>query len=71
QQAFNEANQDKAIEGSICPDRSVARGYELGGALGISGTPTMVFEDGTLFPGYLPPEKLLEAVKQIHQQAIK
>lgn len=71
QQAFNDASNDKAVEGSVCPDRSVARGYELGQAIGINGTPTLVFEDGTVFPGYLPPEKLLEAAKQIHAQAKK
>ncbi len=69
QQAFNDANNDKAVEGSVCPDRSIARGYELGQAMGINGTPTLVFEDGTIFPGYLPPEKLLEAAKQIRTQA--
>lgn len=71
QQAFNDASNDKAVEGSVCPSRSIARGYELGQAMGINGTPTLVFEDGTIFPGYLPPEKLLEAVKQIHTQAKK
>lgn len=71
QQAFNDASNDKAVEGSVCPDRSIARGYELGQAMGINGTPTLVFEDGTIFPGYLPPEKLLEAAKQIHAQTKK
>lgn len=71
QQAFDDASADKAVEGNVCNDKSIAKGYELGTAMGINGTPTMVFEDGTLFPGYLPPEKLLEAVKQIHAQAAK
>lgn len=71
-QAFhNNLNEGKEVEGSICPNNSVTAGYELGTAMGVNGTPTMVFEDGTVFPGYLPPEKLLEAVKQIHEQAKK
>lgn len=70
-QAFHNANEGKEPEGSICPNNSVTAGYELGAAIGINGTPTMVFEDGTFFPGYLPPEKILEAAKQIREQSKK
>lgn len=36
----------------------------LGRQLGISGTPTLVFEDGVVWGGYLPAEKLArEAIK--------
>jgi thiol:disulfide interchange protein DsbC len=67
--AFNHANEDKPIEGTVCPNNGVSRGYTLGTKMGVNGTPTIVFEDGTVFPGYLTPEKLLEATKQIRAQA--
>ncbi len=70
-QAFNNANEDKPVEGTICPNNGVSRGYELGTAMGINGTPTIVFEDGTVFPGYLEATKIIEAAKQIRAQAKK
>lgn len=33
--------------------------YELGREMGVTGTPAMVAEDGTLIPGYVPPATLL------------
>jgi thiol:disulfide interchange protein DsbC len=36
--------------------------FGLGQQLGISGTPAIVLADGRLLPGYLPAERLAEAV---------
>ena len=36
---------------------------ELGWVLGLSGTPMIVTEKGTIFPGYLPPEQLIARLK--------
>lgn len=33
--------------------------------LGVSGTPTLVLEDGTVVPGYLPPDRLGQALDQL------
>lgn len=33
--------------------------YQLGGELGVRGTPTMILEDGEMIPGYLPAKELL------------
>ena len=33
--------------------------------IGVSGTPTMVLEDGSVVPGYLPPDRLIKALDQI------
>lgn len=33
--------------------------------LGVSGTPTMVLEDGSIVPGYLPPDRLIQALDQL------
>lgn len=32
--------------------------YQLGVALGVTGTPALLTADGTLIPGYVPPEQL-------------
>lgn len=43
---------------------SIDEQMRLGRRFGVSGTPTLIFEDGTLWGGYLPPEKLArEAIK--------
>ena len=41
---------------------AVARGYRLGQAVGVTGTPAIVLADGTLVPGYRPAAKLLVAL---------
>jgi len=34
----------------------------MGQDVGLTGTPALVFEDGTLISGYLPPEQMLQAL---------
>jgi thiol:disulfide interchange protein DsbC len=36
----------------------VAEQYQLGMQIGVTGTPALVTEDGTLIPGYMPPNQL-------------
>lgn len=67
-QALSSASQDKPLIGTECTNNNVAKEFQFGLMVGVTGTPTMIFEDGTLFPGYLPPEKLLEVVEHIHSQ---
>jgi len=39
---------------------SVAEQYELGGEMGVTGTPTLVFADGRMRAGYVPVDQLAE-----------
>lgn len=41
-----------------CQDTPAAKHYELGGQLGVRGTPTIVTEDGEILRGYLPADQL-------------
>jgi len=45
-------------------DAPVKDEYAMGKAIGVTGTPAIVFKDGTLMPGYLPPQKLSLALQQ-------
>lgn len=65
------AQEDKSFEGVACNSDVVQREFEYGMRIGVEGTPTLLFEDGTLFPGYLPPDKLLEAAKKIRENMLK
>jgi thiol:disulfide interchange protein DsbC len=38
----------------------IAESYNLGREVGVTGTPTIIFDDGTLTPGYVPYATLLE-----------
>lgn len=40
-----------------CPN-PIADQYELGREVGVTGTPALLTSDGTLIPGYMPPEQL-------------
>ena len=61
QQAITELK----MGGSI-PDRSCANPvmeqYELGQAMGVTGTPAIITEQGTLLPGYVPAAELAAAL---------
>ena len=43
-------------------DNPVAKQYELGQRMGVSGTPAIILEDGSLIPGYRPAAKLAESL---------
>ena len=47
-----------------CPN-PIADQYELGRELGVSGTPALVTADGTLIPGYMPPEQLRQRLESM------
>jgi thiol:disulfide interchange protein DsbC len=40
-------------------ENTVAEQHALGEEFGVTGTPTLVFEDGHVVPGYMPADKLL------------
>jgi len=64
-QALALATLDKTVENNICANNTVSREFQYGVSIGVTGTPTLIFEDGTLVPGYLPPEKMLEVAEQL------
>lgn len=62
QAAMTAAKQGKSVETRNC-NNPVSREYQLGRMLGISGTPTIILENGQMVPGYVPAvelEKMLE-----------
>jgi len=60
--AMDEAKAGKNIMVAKC-DADIAGQYQLGEKMGITGTPSMILEDGSMVPGYLPPEQLLQSLK--------
>jgi len=47
-----------------CPN-PIADQYELGREVGVTGTPAILTSDGTLIPGYMPPEQLRQRLDSL------
>lgn len=67
--ALTAAKLDRDFETSSCDASVVQDNYLLGQEVGLSGTPAIVFEDGTLISGYLPPDALVQRLDQQTTQA--
>jgi len=61
--AMGDAKEKKAIPEKTC-DNPVAQQFQLGQALGVSGTPSMFLEDGTSLPGYVPAKRLASEIQK-------
>lgn len=46
------------VPDNVCANNPVGAQYALGEQLGVTGTPALVLEDGTLIPGYQPAAEL-------------
>lgn len=57
--ALTRAKSGQKIESRRCAN-PVAEHFALGGAIGVTGTPSIIFEDGRLVPGYLPADRLAQ-----------
>jgi len=45
-------------------DTPILKHVEVANKLGVNSTPTLMFEDGTMLPGYIPPARLAAILKQ-------
>ncbi len=59
QEALTNAKAGAEPEPKQC-DNPIAEQYQLGIALGVTGTPAIMTRDGQLIPGYVPPATLRE-----------
>lgn len=59
--AMDQAKTGQELPARRC-ENPVAAQYNLGRDLGISGTPALILEDGSIVPGYVPAAKLAEAL---------
>lgn len=60
-QAMTAAKAGRPVPNKDC-ENPVKDHYMMGRSLGINGTPTMVLENGEVFPGYVPAGRLLRAL---------
>jgi thiol:disulfide interchange protein DsbC len=60
--ALTAAKSDRAFQSSPCDASIVQDHYVLGHDAGLSGTPAIILEDGTLIGGYMPPDALAQRI---------
>ncbi len=66
QAALTAAKQGKTVPEQDC-DHPLAKLKALGEMIGVTGTPAILLEDGTLIPGYQPPKQLAAALARSTQ----
>jgi len=64
QNALTMAKLDRKFDTATCDSSAVQRHYVIGRDVGLSGTPAIVLDDGTLIAGYVPPDQLAIRLEQ-------
>lgn len=67
--AITEAKQGREVKSSACGATPVAKQYQLGGQLGVRGTPAIFTSGGEYIGGYLPPLQLLQQLDSLAHPA--
>jgi len=58
QEALTRLKNGENLKDNVCEPNPVARHMAMGERFGVSGTPALVLEDGTMIPGYRPAKDL-------------
>lgn len=64
--ALTDAKNDRPLPSRDCKN-TVTMQYDIGQRAGLTGTPMIIAEDGTTVGGYLPPQRLREALDRLAQ----
>jgi len=67
--ALTRAKLGQDLKTKPCADNPVATTYALGKDFAIQGTPAIVLADGDLLPGYVPPDVLVQHLKDEAKEA--
>lgn len=67
--ALTAAKLDREFETQKCDASIISKNYLLGQQVGLTGTPAIVFDDGTMVGGYLPPAALASRLQLAQQSA--
>ena len=67
----NSSPSEQSARRRDCDVAMVGRHYQLGQRIGVSGTPALVFEDGQVFPGYVPAAELADMLGQNQLEAAR
>ena len=62
QDAITRAKRREAVVAKTCAN-PIKEHYNMGQLVGVNGTPTLIFENGQVIPGYVPPERLIAVLR--------
>lgn len=62
--ALTRAKLGQELKTKPCADNPVSRSYQLGEDFAVQGTPAIVLANGEMLPGYLPPDALVQHLKE-------
>lgn len=65
--AMTLAKQGEEIEKAVCENHAVDKEFQMGVLMGVTGTPSIVLENGIIIPGFLTPDKLEEVFAKMDQ----
>ena len=60
--AMTKAKSGDKVENKVC-DTTIEAQFDFGRKVGVNGTPAIILSNGTMIPGYQPPAKLEEILK--------
>lgn len=60
QAVMNQLKNLQSVDSQACDNNPVAQHYRLGAEFGVNGTPALVLPNGSVQPGYVPPEQLAQ-----------
>lgn len=63
-EAMTSAKNGQSVAPANC-NNDIARQFKFGRSIGVNGTPNIVLSNGSIIPGYQPPEQLLSALQNI------
>lgn len=67
QEAMTMSKAGEEVAAKTC-DNPIAEHYQAGLSSGVSGTPALVLDNGTIMPGYLPPQQLKQRLQSLNAQ---
>ena len=66
--AMTTAKTGGTVEQKNC-ENPVAKEFALGQELGVNGTPALMLENGQIYPGYAPADKLIAVLDQVKAES--
>ena len=60
QDALTRLKQRQSIPTNLCEKNPVDEQFEIGHLMGVTGTPSLILEDGEMLPGYVPADRLAQ-----------
>lgn len=60
QEALTRLKQRQSIPNNACENNPVAKQFQIGQLMGVTGTPSLILENGEMVPGYMPAQRLAE-----------